>query len=142
MLAGIFSRSQVSCRRVRKQLSSYVDGMLPEDERLQVFRHVGICSACSIELDQLCKTLTFLTEVKEECLPAQLISYRLPRWTFVQLFPTIQRTRPPVTLREFVPYFSAAVLLILALSTWDLMERHMFHQHYNDSNYVRVVAKI
>lgn len=142
MFAAIFFRNAPSCRWVRRQLSSYVDGMLSEDERMQVFRHVGTCSPCSLELDELCKTVTLLGEVKEECLPSQLHSYRLPRWTFVQLFPTIQKARPPLTLRECIPYFSAAILLVLVLSTWDLVERHMFHEYYNDSNYVKVVAKI
>ncbi len=142
MLSKIFSNVSVSCESVRRRFSEYVDGVLSQTERLYVHEHVGCCDECSDHLDEFCRALSLLTDFREECMPAAILNYRLPRSTFVEIFPTISKDEPPVTFGTFVPYVSALILLILALSTWNLWERHIFQEQYNASNYVEVVAKI
>ena len=143
MLSRIFSNEIGPCSSIEKRFSEYVDGVLPETERLQVHEHLKYCEVCSDELDQFCKTLALLSDFREECLPDPVRNYRLPRATFVEIFPSIRRKeRPPLTFDMLVPYVCAFILLFVVLSTWNLWEKHVFHQKYNTSNYVEVVAKI
>ncbi len=143
MLSRIFSKQIGSCDWVEKHLSEYLDGVLAESERQIVHEHLKYCNACSDEVDQYCKTLSLLADFREECMPYAIQNYRLPRATFVEIFPSIRRKeRPPLTLDILVPYVCAFILLFAVLSTWNLWEKHDFHQRYNASNYVEVVAKI
>jgi len=131
-----------SCKWVRSRFSEYVDGVLSENRRFEVHDHLKFCLECSDDLDQFCRTLSLLTDFRDECLPDVVRNYRLPRSTFVQIFPSIQKERPPLTLDMFVPYVCAFILIFAVLSTWDLWEKHIFREHYNASNYVEVIAKI
>jgi Putative zinc-finger len=142
MLSRIFSKQVGSCEWIQSRFSEYVDGMLAESERLQVHDHLKYCDLCIDELDQFCKTLSLLADFREECMPAAIQNYRLPRATFVEIFPSIRKERPPLTLDMLIPYVYAFILLFAVLSTWDLWEKHDFQQRYNASNYVEVVAKI
>lgn len=142
MLSRIFSKQIGSCSSMEKRFSDYVDGMLSESERLEVHEHLKYCEVCSDELDQFCKTLSLLSDFREECMPEAIQNYRLPRATFVEIFPSIRKERPPLTLDMLVPYVCAFILLFVVLSTWNLWEKHDFQQRYNTSNYVEVVAKI
>jgi anti-sigma factor RsiW len=137
-----FNQKTTPCKWIRKHFSEYVDGMLSEDHRLQVHEHLKLCELCSDELDEFCRTLSLIADFREECLPDAIRNYRLPRSTFVEIFPSIQKERPPLTFEMFVPYVCAVILICALLSTWDLVEKREFHQHYNASNYVEVVAKI
>ena len=143
MLSRIFSSQFGSCEWGKKHFSEYVDGMLSESERKSLHEHLKFCEDCSEELDQFCKTLSMLSDFREECMPQAIRNYRLPRATFVEIFPSIRRKeRPPLTMDLLVPYACAVILLFVVLSTWNLWERHDFRQRYNSSNYVEVVAKI
>jgi hypothetical protein len=142
MLSRIYSKQAGSCKWIQSRFSEYVDGVIAEPERFQVHEHLKYCNLCSHELDQFCKTLALLSDFREECMPAGIQNYRLPRSTFVEIFPSIQKERPPMTLDMLVPYVCAFILLFVLLSTWDLREKHDFQERYNASNYVEVVAKI
>lgn len=143
MLSRIFSSQIVLCSSIQKRFSEYLDGMLSESERFQVHEHLKCCEVCSDELDLFCKTLGLLSDFKEECLPSAIQNYRLPRSTFVEIFPSIRREeRTPLSFDMLVPYVCAFILMFVALSTWNLWEKHDFQQRYNTSNYVEVVAKI
>lgn len=143
MLSKIFSKQTGPCDRVNHRFSEYVDGVLSESDRHEVHEHLKYCDFCTDELDQFCKTLSLLADFREECMPAAIQNYRLPRSTFVEIFPSIRRKeRPPLTFDVLVPYVCAFILLFVALSTWNLWEKHDFQQRYNTSNYVEVVAKI
>src|SRR5215510_7981870 len=112
MLSRMFSkRKNASCHWIRCQFSEYVDGMLSETARLEVHDHLKYCVACSDELDQFCQALSLLTDFREECLPDAIRNYHLPRSTFVQIFPSIQKGRPPLTLDMLVPYVCAIILM-------------------------------
>jgi len=131
-----------SCKWSRSRFSEYVDGVLSESHRFEVHEHLKYCEACSDALDEFCRALSLLAEFREECLPDAIRNYRLPRATFVEIFPSIQKKRPPLTFEMFVPYVYAVILICALLSTWDHWEKRVFHEHYNTSNYVEVVAKI
>ncbi|HEY6356912.1 MAG TPA: zf-HC2 domain-containing protein [Vicinamibacterales bacterium] len=45
--------SATTCRNVRKQLGSFVDGELSGGERLAVTRHLGECRTCELEAEAL-----------------------------------------------------------------------------------------
>jgi predicted anti-sigma-YlaC factor YlaD len=143
MLSKIFSKQLGSCDWVSQQFSEYVDGVLNELDRKEVHEHLKFCDYCTDELDQFCKTLSLLADFREECMPAAIQNYRLPRSTFVEIFPSIRRKeRPPLTLDMLVPYAYAFLIMFVVLSTWDLWEKHDFQTRYNASNYIKVVAKI
>ena len=142
MLSRIYSKQIGSCKWIQSRFSEYVDGIIGESERLQVHEHLKHCDLCTDELDQFCKTLALLADFREECMPAAIQNYRLPRAAFVEIFPSIRKERPPLTFDMLVPYLYAFIILFVMLSTWNLREKHDFHQRYNASNYVEVVAKI
>ena len=143
MLSKIFSKRIGSCDWINQQFSGYLDGVLNESERQVVHEHLKYCDLCTDELDQFCKTLSLLAEFREECMPAAIQNYRLPRSTFVEIFPSIRRKeRPPLTLDILVPYVCAFIILCVVFSTWDIWEKRDFQERYNVSNYVEVVAKI
>jgi anti-sigma factor RsiW len=137
-----FCKVEMNCRDCKKRFSEYVDGMLSEQERLAVHEHLKSCNDCCAELDQLCKTIFVLAESREECLPSAIRDFRLPRSTFVEIFPTIQEEPPRPGLSAYIPYVYALILFFLIVSSWELAYRHTFEQFYNASNYVEVVAKI
>ena len=143
MLSKMFSKQKsTSCKWVRSHFSEYVDGMLSETRRHEVHEHLKHCELCSDDLDEFCCALSLLADFREECMPEAIRNYRLPRSTFVEIFPSIQKERPPLTFEMFVPYVYAVVLIFALLSTWNLVEKREFHHRYNASNYVEVVAKI
>jgi len=135
-------RTLSECNEIRERFSEYVDGILSEEERICVHDHLKFCPSCSDHLDDFCKTLSILVEFREECLPDSIREFRLPRSTFVEVFPSIRKEDPPPSLAMWAPYVYAVVLLSLLASGWELAYRHTYVQFYNTSNYTEVVAKI
>ena len=143
MLSRMLSNNNTgTCNCIRGRFSEYVDGVLPENHRFEVHEHLKYCVECSDNLDEFCRMLSLLTDFREDCLPDAVRNYRLPRSTFLEIFPSIQKERPPLTMDMLVPYVCALILMFAVLSSWDLWEKRIFHEHYNSSNYVEVVAKI
>jgi hypothetical protein len=131
---------ETKCEWVQQRLSSYVDGVVSIQERTTIHEHVRDCQACSKELDVLCKTLSLLADFRDD-LPNGIRTFRLPRSTFVEIFPTIQKPeREPVTISRLAPYFSALILFLMLLSGWESAERHLFKKYYNTSNYIEVIG--
>lgn len=128
------------CDRVQSLFSEYLDGALHEEERIRVHEHLKSCAACSLELDTLCGSLRMLAAYDEKTMPAAIQTYRVPRSTFVEVFPTIQEDEPTFTYAALVPYLSALVLFFMVVSTWITIEKHLDTQ-YNESNYVEVYGK-
>lgn len=125
------------CDWAQPRFSEYLDGALPEDERIRVHQHLRSCSACSLDLDNLCGTLRMLADYDEETLPVAIQTYRVPRSTFVEVFPTIREEAPKLTYGMLVPYLSALVLFFMVITTWITIEKHLDTQ-FNESNYVEV----
>ncbi|MGB8646689.1 MAG: zf-HC2 domain-containing protein [Anaerolineae bacterium] len=56
---------------VESRLSAYIDGQLPEDERIQVRKHLGECSQCQASLDSLGWTIKLVKQLPVPALPRQ-----------------------------------------------------------------------
>jgi predicted anti-sigma-YlaC factor YlaD len=136
-----FCKMEMDCS-CREKFSEYLDGMLSEEERISVHEHLKECDECSDELDRLCKTISILVESREECLPQSIRNFRLPRSTFVEIFPTIREEPAARSISTWAPYVYALILFFLMVSSWEFAYRHTFEKFYNASNYVEVVAKI
>ena len=116
--------------------------MLKEDERQIVHDHVRTCQPCSKELDKLSRTISALADFREDSIPAAMQTFRLPRSTFIEIFPTIQEEKEELSMGLLAPYFSAALLFVLAISSWIGWQQHEIAKpHYNSSNYIEVIAK-
>lgn len=130
---------KIDCNWVRKRFSLYLDAELSNEERILIHEHLHFCEACSKELQDLDRTIGLLSDFAEETIPDEIRTFRLPRSTFVEIFPTIQDDKPTLTFGIVVPYFSAVVLFCMVLTAWTSLERLMDKQ-YNSSNYVEVFA--
>src|SRR4026208_748598 len=113
-----YENTSKSCNWVEKHFSECRDGMLSLEERKAIHEHLMKCNSCTLELDNLCVTLRMLASYDEETLPAGIQTFRLPRSTFVEVFPTIQEEEPVFTPSLLVPLFSAMVLFFMVVSTW------------------------
>ena len=40
-------------RHIQDRLDDYLDGTLPEDERLEIARHLDVCQQCSDEIAKM-----------------------------------------------------------------------------------------
>jgi anti-sigma factor RsiW len=49
--------ASLTCREVVELLSDYLDGELPEAERVRVDEHLAGCDGCTMVLDELRETL-------------------------------------------------------------------------------------
>ncbi|MDH7569501.1 MAG: zf-HC2 domain-containing protein, partial [Armatimonadota bacterium] len=47
----------MECRRVRKELSVYLDGEMPAAERARVAHHLRQCAGCAAEAEALRRTI-------------------------------------------------------------------------------------
>jgi len=130
------------CLSIQKRFSEYLDGMLKEEDRQNVHNHVRSCQICSQELDKLSRTISALADFREDSLPAAAQTFRLPRSTFVEIFPTIQEEKE-ISMALLAPYLSAALLFVLAISSLITWQQHATpKQELDFSNYyVEVVAK-
>jgi anti-sigma factor RsiW len=57
--------------RVESRLSEYIDGRLPQEERLQISRHLQACPSCQESLESLQWTVKLLKQVPAPRLPRQ-----------------------------------------------------------------------
>ena len=131
--------SKIDCIWVRKRFSVYLDAVLPNEERILVHEHLSFCENCSKEFQALNKTIALLADFSEENTPEDIRTFRLPRSTFVEIFPTIHDDKPTLTFGIWFPYLSALVLFFMVLTAWASLER-LLDKQYNSSNYVEVVA--
>lgn len=132
-----------NCDWVKNHLSAYLDRALQDDEVSAIHQHLRFCRWCSAELDVLCRTLSALTDFREEPLPASIRNFRVPRSLFMDVIPFFQDFREQkreLKLSSLLPYFSASLLLFMVALVWVTYDNYDFKQHYNSSNYVEVRA--
>jgi len=55
----------MKCKKVRKFISKYFDGVLPQEEKEIVLLHIKECYSCKLEFDILSKIYTNLPEYKD-----------------------------------------------------------------------------
>jgi anti-sigma factor RsiW len=138
-----YKRKTNPCSIIRERFSEYVDRMLSYEEQLEVHEHVRLCEECTKELDALCKTVSLLTDFRQE-LPSAINTFRVPRTIFaaVEYFPSLQQREESRFSWSFLaPYFTAFVVLCLVVSSFVLGGQRSVHPHYNPSNYVEVLGR-
>ena len=59
---------QLSCRELVELVTDYLEGALPEEERLRFDEHIGRCAGCRIYLEQIRQTVSLLGHLPEEAL--------------------------------------------------------------------------
>jgi hypothetical protein len=59
---------QLSCRELVELVTDYLEGALPEEERLRFEDHIGRCGGCRIYLEQIRQTISVLGHLPEESL--------------------------------------------------------------------------
>jgi len=59
---------QLSCRELVELVTDYLEGALPEEERLRFEDHIARCGACKIYLEQIRQTVAALGHLPEDAL--------------------------------------------------------------------------
>ena len=57
---------QLSCRELVELVTDYLEGALPEQERLRFEEHIGRCDGCEIYLEQIRQTVFMLGRLPED----------------------------------------------------------------------------
>jgi predicted anti-sigma-YlaC factor YlaD len=135
-----FCSKQTGCLWIQDRFSEYLDGMLSEEERLRVHEHVAVCEKCSKELGRLSDTLSLLADFREQALPEAIQNFRLPRYTFIEIFPTIHEERPIATAGFWTPCLTALLVFFMVISTWIMIERYVDKQV--NWNYIEVYGDL
>lgn len=60
---------QLSCRELVELVTDYLEGALPEAERVRFEDHIGICEGCGVYLEQIRQTIHVVGRLTEEALP-------------------------------------------------------------------------
>ena len=108
----------MTCRGVRKRISLYIDGRLPEDARAQVGRHLDSCAACRSLLAETESALETLKLLKREAPPAGGWE-RLRERLLEQSGPSRVRRALPAWWWKPLPAAAAAGIVVLsALLVW------------------------
>jgi anti-sigma factor RsiW len=58
-----------TCKHLKSQLSSYIDGELDDSICNEIEKHLAGCEKCQIVIDTLRKTVVLYREAPEEILP-------------------------------------------------------------------------
>jgi anti-sigma factor RsiW len=59
---------QLGCQELVELVTDYLEGALPEEERLRFEDHIGRCDGCEIYLEQIRQTVSLLGRLPEEAL--------------------------------------------------------------------------
>ena len=134
------------CKWVQKHLSEYIDAELSQDYRLRVHNHLKFCENCSKELELLSKSIAMIGNYDEEHMPAAIRTFHLPRWSFVEVFPSIREDDNAITSGFLVPYLSALVLFFMVITAAITLQSHttiaVQQPQYNPSNFVEVFGSV
>ncbi|MCI0443636.1 zf-HC2 domain-containing protein [bacterium] len=134
------------CKWVQQHLSEYIDAELSQEYRLRVHNHLRVCENCSKELDLLSKSISMIGVYDEEQMPAAIRTFHLPRWSFVEVFPSIREDENAITSGILVPYLSALVLFFMVITAAVTLQSHttiaVQQPQYNPSNFVEVFANV
>ena len=55
----------MDCDKVKQLLSSYIDGELNEEEKIEFDNHIAQCSSCKEEFNDILKVLDILHSIPE-----------------------------------------------------------------------------
>ena len=59
---------QLSCQELVELVTDYLEGALPEDERLRFEDHIGPCDGCKTYLEQMHQTVSLLGHLPQDAL--------------------------------------------------------------------------
>jgi anti-sigma factor RsiW len=59
---------QLSCRELVELVTDYLEGSLPEEERLRFEDHIERCNGCRVYLEQIRQTVAVLGHLPEDAL--------------------------------------------------------------------------
>ncbi|HEY6836364.1 MAG TPA: zf-HC2 domain-containing protein [Gaiellaceae bacterium] len=62
---------QLSCQELVELVTDYLEGALPEEERLRFEAHIGRCDGCNVYLEQLRQTVSMLGHLPQDALSAE-----------------------------------------------------------------------
>ena len=77
---------QMTCKELVELVTEYLEGMLPEDARIRMERHLSGCDGCATYLEQMRQTIRLTGRLREENLTAQ------QRYDLLTLFRDWRRT--------------------------------------------------
>jgi predicted anti-sigma-YlaC factor YlaD len=89
-------RWELKCRKVRKNLSAFLDNELNTDDHKQVELHILECTECREEFGKLKHTINLVSRIERPEVPSYLwettrekltiperIRFRIPKWSFI-----------------------------------------------------------
>jgi len=59
---------QLSCQELVELVTDYLEGALPEEERLRFEDHISRCDACTIYIEQIRQTIAVTGRLTEDAL--------------------------------------------------------------------------
>ena len=62
---------QLSCQELVELVTDYLEGMLPEEERLRFDAHIGRCDGCDVYLEQMRMTVSMLGHLPQDAVPRE-----------------------------------------------------------------------
>ena len=62
---------QLSCQELVELVTDYLEGALPEEERVRFEDHISRCGACKIHREQIRQTISLLGHLPEDALSAE-----------------------------------------------------------------------
>ena len=59
---------QLSCRELVELVTDYLEGALPEEDRLRFDEHIGTCHGCRVYVEQMRETIVVVGRLSEDAL--------------------------------------------------------------------------
>jgi anti-sigma factor RsiW len=60
---------EIDCQDLVELVTDYLDGVLPEVDRIRVSEHLGICDGCAAYVEQLRETVGLVGRLSDEVAP-------------------------------------------------------------------------
>jgi predicted anti-sigma-YlaC factor YlaD len=100
----------VKCKKIKRFISKYFDGVLQQEEKDILFSHIEQCSNCKLEFEILSKIYNNLPEYKDVELQTSLES---------RIFAKIeeQQNKKLIVWKKFVPVLAPISALVILLIT-------------------------
>jgi anti-sigma factor RsiW len=105
----------MECDNIREKLSSYIDGIIPPEERMLIDEHLKTCERCNESLADLKKTLEYVQNLED---------IEPPAWTTQKVMERIKAEAKPkkgILQKLFYPLhiklpLEAAAAILIAVS--------------------------
>lgn len=71
---------ELTCKELVELVTDYLEGALPERDRVRFDEHLGGCDACGTYLDQMRQTIRTLGALREDTIPPEALAELLVRF--------------------------------------------------------------